>query len=90
MSDVYDVQKDMQGELDSYGGHLIRWRIQLATKTICVLNTIYIMPDIDPASPGCFIRYQHGNVAVRKHTMSCAWVLRVVEILKHTIRIINL
>ena len=53
-------------------------RIQLADKTIFVLNTIDERPAIDP-STGCFIRYQHGNVVVNKSTMSCAWVLRVVK-----------
>ena len=53
-------------------------RIQLADKTVYVLNTIDERPAIDPVS-GCFIRYQHGNVVVNKSTMSCAWVLRVVK-----------
>ena len=59
-------------------GNLIRRRIQLADKTIFVLNTIDERPAIDP-STGCFLRYQHGNVVVNKSTMSCAWVLRVVK-----------
>ena len=53
-------------------------RIQLADKTVYVLNTIDERPAIDPVS-GCFIRYQHGNVVVNKSTMSCAWVLSVVK-----------
>ena len=47
-------------------------------QSIFVLNTIDERPAIDPSS-GCFIRYQHGNVVVRKSNMSCAWVLRVVK-----------
>ena len=53
-------------------------RIQLADKTVYVLNTIDERPAIDPVS-GCFIRYQHGNVVVNKSTMSCAWVFESCE-----------
>ena len=53
-------------------------RIQLADKTVYVLNTIDERPAIDPAT-GSYIRYQHGNVVVNQCTMSCAWVLRVVK-----------
>ena len=53
-------------------------RIELADKTIYILNTMDERPAIDP-STGCFLRYQDGNVVVNNSTMSCAWVLRVVK-----------
>ena len=58
--------------------NILTRRIQLSDKTIFALNIIDERPAIDPAS-GCFIRYQHGNVVIRKSYMSCVWVLRVVK-----------
>ena len=52
--------------------------INLYDKSIYVVNTLDEKPIIDPMS-SCFIRYQHGNVNVRKESMSCGLVLRVVN-----------
>ena len=52
--------------------------MNIVDKSIYIVNTLDEKPVIDPAS-GCFIRYQHGNVNVRRETMSCALVLRVVN-----------